>query len=77
MILHFLRHGSFSHEFTNARDDQGQLVHRCVLCGLDVPVLASAVIKGPKAVPDPVAGQPKTRVLRPATVARFERKGAR
>jgi len=81
-VAHLLKHGSLTCETTFARDDQGRLVHRCVLCGSDVPVLGSAVVRGPKVVADPVLGQPRTKVMRyeletPENVTRFERKGAR
>lgn len=57
----FFGHGVRVH----ARDADQQVVRRCLDCGHDLPVLRSAVVKGPQFQQEPIPGQPITKVLYP------------
>lgn len=70
-----VRQAICKHDEQNARDEQGRLVRWCTSCGFSRVVLGEDVIKGPKALPDPVPGQPKIKAV-PESVTPFERKRA-
>lgn len=46
------------------RDDTGALLFVCPRCRQTWPILASRVVRGPKAKPDAVGGAPACRVRR-------------
>lgn len=56
----FFNHGTQIRE----RDDQGRMVLRCEDCNAITPVLASPVLRGPKAEPDQVLGTPLAKAKR-------------
>jgi hypothetical protein len=45
--IHFLKHGSFVHEFQNGRDRDGRLTEQCTLCGFSRVILGAEIVKGP------------------------------
>lgn len=47
---------------------------RCLECGTVIPVLPQATVRGPKAAPDEVRGQPKLKAqsVKPAKLVRAE-----
>lgn len=53
----------WSHHRVHARTDQGLLVFRCLHCGDEVSVLQSSIVVGPKATPDRVLGEPRTKAV--------------
>lgn len=46
-------------------DRDGEIfVTRCTACRLQYPILASAIVRGPKVTPDRVMGEPTSKAMR-------------
>lgn len=75
-LWHFLRYGDFAHDWQLARNDQAQLVRRCVLCGRERVVLGQTlVLDGPAhhQQPDLGARRLKARVERKSNIREWRR----
>lgn len=49
-----------------SRDADHRLVRYCTACRLQYPILSSPIVRGPRAEPEPVLGQPKFTIVRSA-----------
>ena len=63
MTLKSLLFCGFSCDQISTRNAKQELVYKCVRCGTEIPVLATAVIRGPQHEQAEVLGKPKTKVF--------------
>lgn len=73
MILHFLKHGRWSHDLINGRDSAGRLTESCTFCGYARIVLSEELVKGPAFTQVPDKGSVMTKAEK---VTPFQRQKA-
>jgi hypothetical protein len=78
-LYHFLKHGSFSHEFQNGRDRDGRLTEQCVDCGFYRVILGAEIVKGPAHIQQVDYGARLTKAKRVTkqNITPFERQSQR